>query len=200
MLRYFWGRLFKKIHGVSIRDSSVHRTARIHAGSQVIDSTIGKHSYCGYDCAIFNAKIGNFCAISSNVVIGGANHPVGWASVSPVFYRGRNGMTRKLTDHEFDFVPPETVIGSDVWIGHGALIKGGLNIGNGAVVGMGSVVTKDVPDYAVVAGNPAEFIRMRFDEETVRELLRMRWWEETDGEIKKRAVSIPDVQEFIGRR
>jgi len=61
-------------------------------------------------------------------------------------------------------------------------------------------VTKDVPDYAVVAGNPAEIIRMRFDEETVRKLLRMRWWEETDGEIKKRAVSIPDVQEFIGRR
>ena len=70
----------------------------------------------------------------------------------------------------------QTIIGHDTWIGHGAVIKPGLKIGHGAVVGSSSVVTKDVPDYAIVVGNPAKIIRYRFDEQTIKSLLHITWW------------------------
>jgi len=74
--------------------------------------------------------------------------------------------------------PPEkdTIIGNDVWLGHDATVMPGVNVGNGAIIGTNAVVTKDVPAYAVVAGNPAKIIRMRFDESTICQLQEIAWW------------------------
>ena len=68
-------------------------------------------------------------------------------------------------------------IGNDVWIGIGATILSGVNIGDGAVIGASAVITKDIPDYAIVAGNPAKVVRMRFDANQISTLKRLRWWE-----------------------
>lgn len=76
----------------------------------------------------------------------------------------------------------DTVVGNDVWIGFNAIIMPGVHIGNGAIVGTNALVTKDVPDYAIVGGNPAKIIRMRFDEKTVSRLLELKWW---DWDIEK---------------
>ena len=122
----------------------------------------------------FAARIGRYCSFGEEVQIGRQNHPMSWVSTSPAFYLGDklfelgHGFAWSKEYHEFKFSfegPPTKVriteIGNDVWIGHGAYIAAGVTIGDGAVVGANAVVTKDVPPYAVVAGNPATIKRWR---------------------------------------
>lgn len=159
-----------------------------------MNSTFGKYSFCGYDCTIVNSDIGAFCSIASNVVIGGARHPMEWVSMSPVFYAGRDSIKKKFSEHNrIDDV--RTIIGNDVWIGENALIKSGVSIGDGAVIGMGSVVTKSIPPYVIVAGCPAKIIRKRFDDYIVDKLLQIKWWEFDDMRLHKYAkyVKTPDI-------
>jgi hypothetical protein len=86
-------------------------------------------------------------------------------------------------NHEFGFCAggwpeaPSTSVGADAWIGAGATIRAGVNIGDGAIVAAGAVVTKDVADYEIVAGVPARRIRMRFSDDVIERLMRLRWWE-----------------------
>ena len=157
---------------------------------------MGKYSFCGYDCEIINCKIGAYCSIANNVIIGGAMHPINWVSMSPVFYAGRDSIKKKFSTYtrEKDKL---TYIGNDVWIGHGAHIKQGVRIGDGAIIGMGAVVTKDVPNYTIVAGNPAHYIRNRFDEKTSERLMQSEWWNLPDEQIAKLASYIQDPDEFL---
>jgi len=199
-LKYYLNRIIKKIRGVAIKGSVIHPTSKIESGSQIVNVSMGKHSYCGYDCTIIDCNIGNFCSISDRVVIGGASHPIEWVSTSPVFYAGRDSVKTKFSEFSFhkEYPTKRIIIGSDVWIGSDVLIRPDVNIGNGVVVGMGSVVTKNVPDYAIVAGNPARVLRMRFEEEEVmRELSEIAWWEMDDSKIAILAQYIQDTKQFI---
>jgi virginiamycin A acetyltransferase len=81
---------------------------------------------------------------------------------------------RHITEHPLS--KGDVIIGNDVWIGHEVLILSGITVGDGSVIGARSVVTKDVPPYSIVAGNPASIIRLRFDEEIVEKLLKIKWW------------------------
>lgn len=159
----------------SIVDSKIHSTSKVESGTNFSSSTMDRYSFCGYDCEIHNTKIGAFTSIANCVVVGGGSHPVDWVGMSPVFYKGRDSINKKFSS--FDR-PPSLVtdIGNDVWIGRNALIKAGVRIGDGAVVGMGAVVTKDVDDYCIVAGNPAQVIRYRFSEELILKLQEIKWW------------------------
>jgi acetyltransferase-like isoleucine patch superfamily enzyme len=179
----------------SISNSCVHPTSKIESGSSFVTSTMGRYSFCGYDCDIFHATIGSFTSIANQVVIGGANHPMGWASMSPVFYAGRDSVKKKFSKHYLDMTP-ETIIGNDVWIGRSAIILSGVNVGNGAVVGAGSIVTKNVPAYAVVVGNPARIIRYRFDVNTINCLESAKWWELEDGDLSSIAFCVKDPIKF----
>lgn len=116
-------------------------------------------------------KIGKFCSIASDVVfVIGGEHNVNWNTTYPfyVFLKKDEDAIRHKKD---------LIIGNDVWIGTGALILSGTKIGDGAVIGARSVVTKDVPPYAIVGGNPAKIIRYRFHEEIIHELLANPWWD-----------------------
>lgn len=194
--RTLLSKILKKLRLNAIRNSYIDPTSKVESGSNLVNVTMLKYSFCGYNCDIMNAIIGSFCSIANNVVIGGAMHPVDWVSTSPVFYGGRDSVRKKFSNH----CRPEdlqTIIGNDVWIGEGAKIKQGVRVGTGAVIGMGAVVTKDVPPYAIVAGNPAKLIRMRFDDETVARLLDSQWWNLPEEKLSGMAQYIMDPQRFI---
>ena len=195
-LRYLWNRIIKKIKGVAIRDSFVHSTSKIEAGSQFVNSRMEKFSYCGYDCKIINCDIGSFTSIADNVVIGGIQHPMTWISMSPVFYKGRDSVKRKFSEYQRD-ADKKTIVKNDVWIGEGALIKAGCKIETGAVIGMGSVVTHNVGAYEIWAGNPARLIRKRFKDEEIYSLLKSEWWNLDDSEISRRSLYVKDPMKFI---
>ena len=125
------------------------------------------------------ASIGRYCSIGSGVSVMGNAHPTDWVSTSPAFYnRGRSrrfGSEREVLPH-FKDVSALVHIGHDVWIGDDVMFSHGVNVGTGSIVAARSVVTRDVPPYAVVAGVPAKIIRMRFKEPIVERLLDSVWW------------------------
>lgn len=135
------------------------------------------------------ARIGRYCSFGEEVQIGRQNHPVTWASTSPAFYlhdqmigvadgfRGADDYhSYRVTADEPPTQARVTTIGNDVWIGHGALISAGVTIGDGAIVAAHAVVCKDVPPYAIVAGNPAVIKRFRLPVQLISPMLRCRWW------------------------
>ena len=198
MQTYLYGKFFKEIlRGKCVINSQIHKTAKINSGANIVNSTIGRYTYTCYDDEIVNCEIGQFCSISDDVIIGGAEHPIEWGSTSPVFQNVKHsGPKKRFAKHEFDGVP-RTVIGNDVWVGKRVIIKAGVNIGDGAVLGAGAVVTKDVPPYAIVAGIPAKVIKYRFDEDTIAALLKSKWWMIEDKELEKYAGKINKVKEFL---
>ena len=195
-LTYLFARLIKKARLSAVKNSQIHRTAAIESGSQIVGSAFGRHSYCGYDCTILNTRIGGFCSISDNVVIGGSQHPMHYVSTSPVFLAHRDSVKTKFSRHSYEN-KPVTHIGNDVWIGNGAKIKAGICIGTGAVIGMGSVVVKDVPAYGVFGGNPAKLIRFRFEESQIDALLKGEWWNGDDASLKKMGTVCDDLEKFL---
>lgn len=197
-LKYLYGKFFKKIlRGKCVINSNIHKTAKINSGATIVDSTIGRYTYTCYDDEIVNCEIGQFCSISDEVVIGGAEHPIDWVSTSPVFQNVKHsGPKRKFSEFDFEGIK-KTVIGNDVWIGRRAIIKAGVTVGDGAVIGSGSVVTKDVPPYAIVGGVPAKILKFRFDEETIKELIQSEWWNLTEEELELVADKIRNADDFI---
>jgi virginiamycin A acetyltransferase len=119
--------------------------------------------------------IGKFCAIASDVkfIMNGGNHRTDWFTNYPFPIFGQ-GWEKAMPDSWPN--KGDTVIGNDVWIGYGATIMPGVHIGDGAIIATASVVTRDVPPYSVVGGNPAQVIRQRFEDEVIQELLEIQWW------------------------
>lgn len=122
--------------------------------------------------------IGKFCAIAKGVqfIMNGANHKLSGFSTFP-FYIFGNGWENAMPQAGDLPYKGDTIIGNDVWIGYKALIMPGVKIGNGAIISSRSVVTSDVPAYAVVGGNPAKMIKKRFTEETIATLEKLAWWD-----------------------
>ncbi|MEX5343945.1 CatB-related O-acetyltransferase [Pseudomonas sp. I2] len=127
-------------------------------------------------------RIGRYCSIAPGFTAGDSNHVMTWLSSHPFQYGTGSVFKAWTKKKDFPFKkmkqkkPSASEIGNDVWIGANATIMPGVKIFDGAVVGAGAVVTKDVPPYAVVAGCPAKIIKYRFDEQTIQELLELKWW------------------------
>jgi acetyltransferase-like isoleucine patch superfamily enzyme len=146
-----------------------------------------------------SVRIGKYCSISSDVtLIPGGNHRVDWASTYP--FRVRYGLKGAGTDGH-PVAKGDIVVGNDVWIGHGSTIMSGVQIGDGAVIAACSLVTKDVPSYAIVGGNPAKVIGQRFNADQQQALLEIRWWDWPEAQILDRVASLngESVDGFLQR-
>jgi virginiamycin A acetyltransferase len=142
---------------------------------------IGDHSYVNSYTDIHEAKIGKFCSIAGFCAIGLDSHPVDWISTSPKLY----SLLNMTGDEGYKEPKAYPVIGNDVWIGSHSIILRGIEIGNGAIIGAGSVVTKDVPPYAIFAGVPAKLIKYRFDIEIIQQLTNLNWWDMDQKELDR---------------
>lgn len=157
-------------------DSQIGEYSRLFPNCIVNHSSIGSYTYIGRDSLIQNTKIGNYCSISHEVICGLGRHPLDLFSTSPVFYRKNNPLSLQVVDKDMKFEEYLPVnIGHDVWIGARAIIMDGVNVGNGVVIAAGAVVTKDVPDYAVVGGVPAKIIKYRSERDCVIKQ-QTEWW------------------------
>jgi virginiamycin A acetyltransferase len=123
--------------------------------------------------ARYKVKIGKFCSIASDTNIITRNHPLQTLSTATTFLTDKFDID---PNNKYIFPGGDVIIGNDVWIGFNAAVLPGVTIGDGAIVGAGSVVTHNVPTYAVVAGVPAKIIKYRFNEKTREKLLKLKWW------------------------
>jgi len=169
----------------------------VHAGVTLVDVALGDGTYVAPRSALLRVKAGRYGAIGTEVLIGLPRHPSReFVSIHPAFFSVANeGCRRSFVQAPgFDELPPPTEIGHDVWIGDRAVVPGGVTIGTGAIVAAAAVVTKDVPPYAIVGGNPARLIRYRFPEEDIRFLLETAWWDWPDERLRALAGSFASVE------
>lgn len=199
--------------GAVVTSSKIGRRGRIGAGSRIHDSEAGDdtvlldkvslasvkikgRSYIAPGARMQNCSIGRYCSIGPEVMAGMGFHPSrGFVSTYPAFFRKLNyGCTKSFVNEDlFDEVAPIN-IGNDVWIGARAVILDGVTIGNGAIVGAGAVVTRDVPDYAVVGGVPARLIRYRYEPADIEFLLKLAWWDRNEAWIIENARDFRDIE------
>ena len=155
--------------------------------SEYHNIVIGKYSYGCFDSAKINqfTRIGRYCSFASDISIFNGNHPIEHLSTHPFFF---NPNLKYVDEEKIDRRWID--IGHDVWIGRNAIITPSVKkVGNGAIIAAGAIVTKDVPDFAIVGGNPAQIIKYRFDDKTIEEINRLQWWnkdiDELSSEINK---------------
>lgn len=184
-------------------NSSFGRYCEIGRGARILNSAFGDYSYCDRFADIANTTVGKFANIAAMTRIGPTDHPMTTASLHHFLYRSEYYWDDTGRDEGFFArrAARRTGIGHDTWIGHGAIIKPDVNVGLGAIVGAGAVVTRDVPPWTVVAGNPARLLRRRFSEETGARLERLAWW---DWDHDRLRVALPDfralsAEDFLDR-
>lgn len=183
----FLGRIIRRLEGGAMRSGTWRAILRERHGVE-----IGAFSYGGLiDSAGFHrgTRVGRFCSFGEGLRVVRRNHPMQAISTHPLFYADRFGLVSGLDVDRDELNPLE--VGHDVWIGAGVTILPGCRrIGNGAAVGAGSVVTSDVPDFAIIAGVPARILRFRFDETTRDRLVAGGWWSRTLADLTPLAPAI----------
>jgi acetyltransferase-like isoleucine patch superfamily enzyme len=183
----------------SIINSEILGYNKIGANTGITNSLIGKFTYIGNYSQLNNVNIGNYCSIASYFKVGLGKHPTNFISTSPFFYsKTQHWNLSIITKYPFseDNIV-QTVVGHDVWIGENVIVMDGIKIGNGAILAAGSVVTKDVPDYAIVGGIPAKLIKYRFSEDIIFYLQNLKWWEKNIDWIKNNIESFQKPVEDI---
>ena len=186
-----------------LRDATLGVYCEVGARTVLQEVSMGDYSYVVNDAQITYTTIGKFVSIAAMTRINPGNHPMHRATQAHFTYRASAYFPGEADDAEFfDWRRAHHVtIGHDVWIGHGAVVLPFRNIGTGAVIAAGAIVTKDVPPYTIVAGNPARIIRRRFPEEVAARLAELAWWD-WDHETLRQAL--PDfrklsVEDFLDK-
>ncbi len=166
-------------------------------GGKIQSSKIGKRTYFNTNIYAKNCVIGNYCSIGSDVTIGLSPHPTHFVSTHPAFYSNNKGFQTFADRMYFNEEVKTTIIGNDVWIGSKSTILPGVKIGDGAIIGYGSLVTKDVLPYSIVGGVPAKLIKYRFSQAIIDELVKIKWWEKSDDFIQSNYKLFLDPMSFI---
>lgn len=183
----------------SVRDCRLGRYVEIRERAWLLESTLGDYSYVMEDVDVAYTEIGRFANIAAQVRLCPTHHPMTRASLHHFTYRSS---MYDLGEDDSDFFTARRAhgvsVGHDSWIGHAAIVLPGVRVGIGAVIGAGSVVTRDVPDWTIVAGNPARVLRERFPETIRQRLAASRWWEMTHAELREHLPWFRlDVETFL---
>jgi len=183
---------------VADKKSVLGQYAVLFSNAVLQNTTLGNYSYVQNHTVLINSSIGRFCSIAANVNVGLASHPLDRVSTNPVFYDNTQPLpfffTNKVQYKEKEL---KTNISADVWIGQGAMVKSGINIGVGAVIGAGAIVTHDVEPYSIVAGIPAKHIKWRFDTVIREQLIQSKWWELSDKQLAQLAPKFNNPEEML---
>lgn len=177
----------------------------VGADASVTASYLGYATYIADKANISYAKIGRFSCIGPYVRIICGQHPTSFVSLHPAFYSlaGQHRFTyvdkTKYTDYRYVSGAFHVRIGNDVWIGEGASIMEGVTIGDGAIIAAGAVVVKDVAPYTIVGGVPAKKIRDRFEEDIVKKLLALSWWDKKLSWIREHAELFDNIDRFFNQ-
>lgn len=167
------------------KKKSLRPLVEINVGSFVDPiAQIGDYTYIGRHCKISRCSIGRYCSIGDDVSIGPGEHDINTISTSAFLYSG--------SDWGAELLKKTCVIDNDVWIGANVVIRRGVHIGTGAVIGAHSFVNKDVPPFAVVGGSPARIIKYRFDENMQQKILKSKYWEFSPEQAKTIIEAIND--------
>lgn len=161
-------------HKAVVRKSTLHDYARLKDYAELIDSELGAYSYISQNSLVNKTEIGKFCSIGHGTYIGLWEHNMAVSTHSFYLYETSGNFVKGYKD--YDKCVLSTHIGNDVWVGANSVILKGRTIGDGAIVGAGSVVTRDVPPYAIAVGNPAKILKYRFAPEDIDFLLTLQWW------------------------
>ena len=183
----------------SITVSDIDGNLNLNPYSHINNIQAGKYFNIGLFAYIANAVVGRYCTFGNRLSIGAFSHPTDWLSIHEFQYRDTTRIYGEslLSDGQnlLKSMDRTTQIGNDVWIADNAVVLRGISIGTGAIVGAASVVTKDVPPYAIVAGNPAKFVRFRFEQEVIERLQKIKWWELPMTELK--GIQFSDIHQAL---
>jgi phosphonate metabolism protein (transferase hexapeptide repeat family) len=165
------------------------------------DSELDDYSYVGHHSELMSTDVGKFANIAAHVRINPGFHPTERPTQHHFTYRRTMyGLAPEDDAEFFDWRRRQrVVIGHDTWIGHGVVIMPGVHIGNGAVVGSHSVVTRDVPPYAIVAGSPAKVLRSRFAKDIALAIEATAWWDWPHETLAERLADFCDLRRFLSR-
>lgn len=150
---------------------------RVDRNTLIYHSMLGTGSYVGSNSVIMHTEVGKMSSISWGVTIGPANHDYKRISSHDFLYNNFYGLKPENEPPAYNRFESKTSVGNDVWIGTGSTILNGLKIGNGAIVGANTIVTKDVPPYAIIVGNPGKIVKYRFEKKIIDRLLDLNWWD-----------------------
>lgn len=181
-------------------NSKISDKSRVYDLCCLSNVIVDDYTYIGKNSCITNTKIGKFCSIGQNFMSGVGAHPTNGLSTSPIFYSAENLSNVMTLCKKTKFVELKPVnIGNDVFIGTNVIILGGVNIGDGAVIGACAVVTKDVPPYAVVGGVPAKVLKYRFSQIQITDLQKIKWWNFDIIKLQEVEKYFYDIEAFINK-
>jgi len=193
-------------HGVRLDGrTEIEGRCRLLRNASVQGAQIGFGSYVGTDSILDGARIGRFCSIGPYVRIVTGRHPTKkLVSTHPAFYSTRRqagfGYAETQLVDELAYADEATratvIVGNDVWIGHGASLIAGIRIGDGAVIGASSLVTKDVAPFTINLGVPSKTVSHRFDADEIALLLESRWWDRSEEWLRENAHLFGDIAAY----
>ena len=169
--------------GNRVFSNSVSRGALIGTGITILSGTcvdsssrLESYVYIGFNCLLTKVSVGRYASIANNVSLGPGEHGLDQLAMNSMFYDDPFGM----------LTAGDCKVGPDAWIGVDSIVRRGVEVGAGAVVGANSFVNRDVPPFAVVAGSPARLIRYRYSPPKIQRILDSRWWEAEPAEARER--------------
>lgn len=184
--------------------SSISKKAKVNRYAKIYSSEVSDFSYIGIGTKLVNTSVGKYCSFADSCSIGLPKHTLNFISTSPIFTESKNSTGTKWIKKDIITNNKDKItIGNDVWIGNKVTIIGNVKIGDGAIIGAGAIVTKDVPDYAIVAGIPAKIIRYRFDKKIIDRLLYIKWWNMPEKKLRnfielfqKENFTLEEIEKF----